>query len=1618
MAINRYLVSVLFFVGCISNLLAQGTNFAYSQDAFNLDVKEKLSQTNNPLSVAIGESFALAWPGFGPDVRNKIIKQTQTLVEEKHPLTPNLENYFAAIAFAINDEHLSNSAFIDYLNMTQQVIDNYGVKDELKYFQRMKSFFENRALYHTNYLDVGIRNDNYRFVYEQIKEVVEDDTPEETYNEEDTTYTEDGWDEENWDEEESFDESEEDVSLASILEEAVVTRQLSGPTIKFDQLELLVNSGYDSVALHNVKGSFLVMDNIFVGEQATIDWSSVGFDKDKVFAKIGGFELDVSSPRFVLRGAKFKYKDVFDEPIAGEVTYKPEKTRVINAMHYPKFTSLENNIKVAGLVGPYSYFIGGFTLEGNKINSVSKYKGPSTFRIDDSGRPKLKIVSRKLVFQDSSMSAERARLVIYSKFDSIYHPAVRLRYNQKNNTLVVQKDKGGFRNTPYVATANKMNFTADILSWKLDQDSIYFSTLLARNEVPLIFQSNEYYDRNTFPSLSGLYNFNPLKLVIAYLKKEGIDQFYVEELAVDKNIKIQTLQGAMMSLYQRGYVNYDPNTGIVSLTEKGRHKGEAQNGKADYDSVLLLSLVSDGSNAIYDLRTQEIHINGVDKFYLAKVLDVSVEADSNQITIMRNRDIKFNGKLAAGNFDYIGHDFIFNYDSFLVQMKQIDAIELYVIEETPNGPKRKKINNSLSGIPETGLKKPKQKPEHEVDTTAFDQTLPDSLSSDVPGPAVALSAMSGTSGVLYISKPNNKSGKKLIPNFPKFQGGGTGSVVYFDKPEILNGAYDKSLYFTLPPFNLDSLSDSDPSAIKFSGTFYSNDWFPEFSEKLHIMPDFSLGFDHAIPPEGYQLFGGNGRLYNRLTLDKNGVVGHGSLKFLTTTLLSDGFVFYRDSVVADGVSFMMEKEMFGNIEYPQISAENFHMRWLPMKDSMYISNMGAPFNMYNGDAALNGSVIVTNKGVKGLGTLDTHNSLTTSKDYTFNPDDYHARHARFEIRSDNPEKPALLGEDVKLGFNLETKQAEISPEIEGVAAIGFPYAQFKTSITNARWDLENQKVYMSKPEDVDIRSSYFYTTRADLDSLRFSATEAVYDMQNLELKVSGIPYITVADAKITPENGEVLILENARIGTLHNTTIELDTLTGYHELYNATVNIISRNQFEGEGTYRFINAVKDTFAIKLKDFHLEEFAEGRRGQDVSQHSVATGFIKEEDNLIISPGMFYKGNVKLLAHKKALQLDGFVKLDLRSITDYDTWIKYASQAEQQEVEFNFEESITASGQLLSAGLHFDHNNNNLYSTFIFDKRDPMDEDFFKPSGYLSFKSDSNEYIIINRNKDLGISYSGKVFAYDESTKKIRFEGPIHFMDNSKTKEIVASGIGGGRIDQNKLSFDCFLTMDYKIPSTIYSLMAEDFVKVIDEFGAPEAIGDRTELLYLMSEIIGNRATKAYVQRSTQAYVPLVSMSPSLVKPFVFSNLKFNWSEDQHAFYNDGKLGLSNVLRTDLNAQFEGFFEIRKTLDGESINLFIKAAPESWYYFSYENNKLFIYTSNKELNTFVKEKTNIGKAKIGEFQFGPADLEETLDFINTFRAIYLNIDEPYDLQGEVVMEDQKKGKKAEEDDDGFD
>jgi hypothetical protein len=228
---------------------------------------------------------------------------------------------------------------------------------------------------------------------------------------------------------------------------------------------------------------------------------------------------------------------------------------------------------------------------------------------------------------------------------------------------------------------------------------------------------------------------------------------------------------------------------------------------------------------------------------------------------------------------------------------------------------------------------------------------------------------------------------------------------------------------------------------------------------------------------------------------------------------------------------------------------------------------------------------------------------------------------------------------------------------------------------------------------------------------------------------------------------------------------------------------------------------------------------------------------------------------------------------------------------------------------------------------------------------------------------------------------------------------------------------FVMVDMNVPAPVYQLMATSIMDVIKNEGVKEeGLGDQTDLLYKIADIVGERVVKDYEQRSLQSYVSLASV-PGLLKPIVLSNTNLKWSQEHKSFYSEGSLGISHMGRNDINGAFEGFMEIRKNEDGAPVfHLFIKASPDAWFYFGMEDSRLMVHTSLPTINDLVVKKTNASKAKVGELVFIPGTDEETLAWINRFRQIYYGLEAPYDLTSGGTAT-KKKEKKKDEEDDGF-
>ena len=1554
-------------MGCfaaVGNLQAQNYKLPSEPQDFGTEVALLLSGTKNPEARANGELFNASWSGggFTAEQKQEIIRLSQTMLVKRFKPIPQLSHFFGSLAMA-SSSGLSSMEMDNFIAVTAKVVDKEGTQQINRYLSTVEGFLRDRALYKSNYSSLYADGGTISFEYKEAAQqtsggaawgaTTEEEKEEDHFSDWDVPATEDeGWssDWNSWDALETKGEAKIAENNAAPIAVEPFLPPVEGAVIHFDRVNLSFVSNSDSIVLYNTSGSFMPISEIFVGEGGKLDWSNTGLASDAVYAQFEKYSFITSKPELSAENVSLTYTGKLSQPVKGVFDYKSTRYNKPDDARYPRFKSYESNINVNNLGGGNLIYKGGFALMGNKIYSSSVYSGMASIAVQEAGKDKFIIKSKQFNLQDSLIQSDRSAVVIFHGQDSIFHPAVRSRYNTQTSVLTLLKDEGAFKSTPFVSSFFKMDISADVVRWNINADSLDISILSGKNQVPALFESQEYFNIQRFDQLKGLYEYHPLQMVVGYARKKNSAEFYVEDMGKELRQDLRTLRGAMRHLMQRGFIDYDATTDYLKINRKGFHYVLSSHQRKDFDDLLIPSLEPALPNATFYLNKQELKVRGIKKFYISRSKDVYIQPEGDEITLLKNRGFVFDGQVHAGSFIFMGKQMRFDYDSFHVALPVIDSIKF----DVDNYKNKKKLSR---------------------------QRLDNQLVE--------------TSGVLKIDLPNNKSSRLNYAQYPVFNAF-TGSTVYFDREGVAEGSYGKSINFTIPPFEIDSLSSSDPAAIAFEGTFSSGGIVPDFKETLKVLDDQSLGFTHIVPKSGYQLYNGNGILYDTLIMDAKGLHSTGHIDYFTSTLYSKDFMFFEDSVITSGQKVEMKQGAVGQANFPVASVKAFDMKWYPQKDSMYLVNRKDPFQLFEDVATLHGSLVVSSKGLHGSGKLNTKGADVQSHQYVFNQRNFVAENASFIIQSSNPQKPIMAANDVHIAYDLDKGLAEINPETEGVAALEFPFAQFKTSIPKASWNLEEKTVSMSKPKDVNLSKSYFYTTRKELDSLAFNAENALYDIDAQTLNVSGIPYIKVADAKITPDQNQVMIFENARLQDLENAYIVIDTLNEYHHLYNGKLKIHSRNKFSGSATYQLVNSVSDTFSIEFNSFELLENGESSRRKKALR-TVSSGSVKAEDLMVISPGMLYRGNVTMYADKPALQLDGYVKLDLKNIPDYNTWIKYNSTGEQSEIAFSFENSVTEDEKPLVAGIYYDSKSNELYPAFATQKKNESDKSLFVPAGMLTYEAVNNEYRIEEEKKKSGKSYAGRIFAYNENNGEVRFEGPLSFMqDDKKGVSIKAAGLGKGSFQSSEFDMSAFMVFDFKLPVAAEEAMGQDAQGMVQRMGIPQANNDRAGLLYKIAEIVGEDAARSYEQRSMADYLPLHAAGPELVKSLTISGVNLKWSAERKSWYSNGKIGLSNVGTTDVNALVDGFIEIRHSFDaGNVINMFLQISPGVWYYFNFEGSRLFTFSSYDVYNEAINSKSKAGKAKPGEYVVTTSDIAETMKFVNNFRKTYYGIETPYEL-----------------------
>ncbi len=1326
---------------------------------------------------------------------------------------------------------------------------------------------------------------------------------------------------------------------------------VSGPVIELKEADLVVRTAGDSVVIHKVSGAVAPGSSRFVGTGGQVAWT---IKSNPVTADLAGFDFDLSKPEFTAQPVTLTYPALLEAPVKGALSYKSVRRKPgATESSYPRFISLTNNVKIKD-VGPGIKYVGGLSLAGSTVLSGALDGSLSHLTVSQDTKLRFRSASRNFVLGDSLITASGAAVALYSNTgDSITHPGVELKYLKSKEQLKLLYEKGLHQNAPYSDSYHQVDIRAQMLTWNLREPKMDFAIITAPTQVSADFESKNFFSNTRYQQLKSINHLHPLQMLLGYSITHGHGSVLnVHDVAVATNTNEANLRSAVSGLARDGYVDVQPQTGEVTLLRKARHYVGAAREKKDFDHINIKSLSGSGRSATLNLTSNQLLVRGVKEFSFSDDSSaVSVQPDSNLVRLERNRNLKFGGRIKTSVYGFKGHDFQFDYDGYYIDMPRIDSLTIRN--------KRKKATGKNIAAEETP-----------------------------PTDFVLTNKAKYQSGRLYLNDPTNRSGRKKMAKYPSFNST-SGAYVYFNKPDVLGGAYDSTTYFDVPPFSFDSMGTGKARG-NFVGVFHSKA-LPPIKTALTTQEDGSMGFVHTVPTAGYPLYGGKGRLSGgaKVKLNTQGLQSNGTVTYLGATLQSDRFVMYGDSLTGEGKTGAIA----AGVNTPKVVLPpGYLINWGAHADSLYLRTppSGASARVY-ADHTFKGSLLLTPKTVGGAGRLDGPQSYVRSENLVFKNDSYSGQKALLSVKSAQAGKPALTAADVNFTYDLKNGFADFQRQEGSKASIDLPYTDFRTSLSGGRWDFKKKRVLL-RATGADSARSYFTSTVPEQHGLKFRAATASYDLTKYQLQAKGVPYVAAADAWVIPDSGRVVVAGGGKMQVLHHAKVLLDSLGRFHKLVGGNIRITGRDGFSGDAQYMSRTATGDSVALKFVDFKSDSASllasnTGRKRFGLRRKAAvdanaaaptlattATANVETNQKFQLAPRIGFRGGINLNSRRRGLLFDGQVQLQFGKTRDAATaaWFAVKDSIDPRNLDLDLRKLKSEDDTELTTGLFVSDTDNRIYPLYAGSKGSAADIPLLEVTGTLHYDAKRGDYTIADHDPTDGTRYQGTVLSLRDSTSQVAFRGPMSFIANSKNYGIVASGVGQANPDSASYRVRALLGIDAVMPGKAVEQMAATLAKVTKN--APEALDGSTDELYNLAQFAGEKGVEAFNNRRPGAAPPtLASISPKLLHTITLSKVNLRWNAKQRAWYSVGKIGLSGVGKQGLNALVDGYVEIKHDNAADIVEVYLEAEPQTWYHLRYANNVLLVKSSSEEFDGLIaaKQKGSIETTPVygtflGEFE----------------------------------------------------
>jgi len=1435
---------VLFFLLCllITSLPAAGQllkKFPSEQDLFIPELNKFMGQNLNENQQAILTSFSSLWlsGAFDLEEKSKIISLSNLLLKRRARANPNFLEFLTTLS-AFKQTEGNQENFTPWYSGLVDLLNNknFTLRVIRRYLNITHGVMESGVIYTSSANEWKTGSGEYRFLFDSTLKIV------------------------------------------------------------FQKSDLICYAQRDSGIIYKTEGTLFPDRAIWIGKGGIVTWERAGYDRTQVYAELQNYQIDLTHSYYSADSVLFYHNIYLDEPLEGSLKERIRATPSPNMATFPQFNSYAKRIQIDNMFENIN-FEGGVAMQGSKLNGTGeKYKN-ARLSIVKNDTTLLNIMSEYIVFSKDRIASKKAIATIYLEEDSIFHPGIAFNYQVSNKEISLFRTNDKLTHSPYFNSYHNLDMEFELLTWKIDEPKINLTMSRGSSLGQARFESINYYNEIEFHRIQGIDEQHPLFTLKNFAKWYYSDIFPVVELANWMKKPSYQIKQLCVRLSTDGFIYYDQNTGEITIKKRLYDYIDSFAGKIDFDVIDFVSNTrAPLGNATLDLKTKNLTINGVSQIFLSDSQNVIIWPKGEQIILGKNRNFDFDGKIKAGLFSFFGKDFEFKYDSFKIDLHNLDSMQLAIQSDT----------------------------------------------SDIYGNAL-LSEIKNTiemiTGELLIDHPSNKSGYYQFPEYPILNSK-SNSFVYYDNIPGLDSTYSRDeFYFELEPYTINNLDRFKKEDVKFSGKF-SSSIFPDISQTLTVQEDNSLGFSHATPAEGLSAYKGKGIFYNNINLSNKGLKGDGELNYLSSVSESDNFVFYPDSMLADAQTFSINKQETG-VKFPELSADSVQIKWYPNEDKWIAESTKNYFSLFDNKMKLKGSVTLKPDGLLGSGRIDLPDAILTSDNYLFTEKSFNTDTANFRLKSEKTDGYAFIADNVSGHIDLSNNGGLFSSNSDTTDMI-FPENQITTSMDHFRWNMNAKELVLgntsSKYDDAGIEKPTLVSINTKKDSLGFISDSAVYNLEESLITAYKINFIEIADALIFPDEGIIKIENKSRIRTLEDAKIFANNR---FVIEPARVNIYNNTSYAGSGLYTFIDQNENPQPIRFDSISVNK-------EDVT---VGYGTIEKNDDFKLNPYFRFIGDVFIDANKEYLTFSGGVKIEHQCAGIAQNYLQFTSEINPKNVLIPVSSNLRNSdGGRIFNGLYITEDSTHIYQTFIGGRKDYSDTPIMQAGGYLYYDEGSDNYKIGSLEKLTDESLPGNLLSFDKNYCNLYGEGSLDLAVEFGQVKITAVGNTIYESDSGLTTMNIMLGFDFFFSDEAMMVMANDIFVVPTLEPVDMSTGQYKKDI---RELIGVEQANSLVQESNLYGV--MSELPGGISKYriLLTDVKLKWNQETSSYRSVGKIGIGNIMNKQLNVKTEGYLEIQKKKSGDMFDLYLKLDNETWYYFAYTRGVLQALSNNHSFTNPIQE-----------------------------------------------------------------